>query len=256
MSFGLSSESSIDNYEILLRKSNYYLYYPFNEDNIIEIPFIKKYSFYVYSPLSDKNGYTFIINTEQEEIEYYYLNTEVLNENTINIKQLEQNKIKTKKKNDGNNLFSLKKKDDSNKIIIMKINIDNPIYFKIIRSINDSDENEQNNLDENQKSNTFLIIIIILIIFILLTSFVGVIIYKIKKNKNKHLNINNLDIMYDEIDDNSVTPYKEDINPINDENNSIELFKCSHEKSKSGNLENNDESVEIAALPIFYNFKK
>ena len=71
MTFGLSSISSMDNYDIILRQSDYYLYYPFF-NNKVEIPFIKTYSFYVYSYFSYNIGFSFIINTKQEEIEYYY----------------------------------------------------------------------------------------------------------------------------------------------------------------------------------------
>lgn len=198
MNFGLSSESSIDNYDIILRKSNYYLYYPFNEDGIFEISFIKNYSFYVYSYFSDNIGYSFIINSKQDEIEYYYLDKDNFNENDINISDLKPEKIKTVEK-DGNITFSIKKKNESNKIIIIKINIDKPNDFKIIRSfyIDNNEKKEESESESeseiNGKSNLSIIIIVIVIFVLMIFIIVGFRFYKVyKKNQNKNLNVDNV----------------------------------------------------------------
>ena len=95
MKYGLSSKEFIDNYDIILRQSNYYLFYPFNNKNIIEIPFLKSYSFYIYTYLSlNESGYNFQTNIEQEYIEYYFLDKKEFNENDININNLKSKKNK------------------------------------------------------------------------------------------------------------------------------------------------------------------
>ena len=194
MNFGLSSESSIDNYDIILRKSNYYLYYPFNEDGILEISFIKNYLFYVYSHFSDKIGYSFIINSKQDEIEYYYLDKDYFNENDININDLKPEKVKTLEK-DGNITFSIKKKNESNKIIIIKINIDKQNDFKLIRSfyIDNNEQKEESESTTNGNSNLSIIIIVIVIFVLIIFILVGFRFYKVyKKNQNKNSNIDNI----------------------------------------------------------------
>lgn len=195
MNFGLSSESPIDNYDIILRKSNYYLYYPFNEDGILEISFIKNYSFYVYSYFSDENGYSFVINSKQDEIEYYYLDKDNFNENDININELKPEKIKTVDK-DGNVTFSIKKKNESNKIIIIKINIDKQNDFKLIRTFyidNNDEKKEEAETKINESSNLSIIITVIVIFVLLIFIIVGFRFYKVyKKNHNKNLNVDNV----------------------------------------------------------------
>jgi len=195
MNFGLSSESPIDNYDIILRKSNYYLFYPFNEDGILEISFIKNYSFYAYCYFSDKIGYSFVINSKQDEIEYYYLDKDNFNENDININELKPEKIKTVDK-DGNVTFSIKKKNESNKIIIIKINVDKQNDFKLIRSFyidNNDEKKEEAETKINESSNLSIIIIVIVIFVLLIFIIVGFRFYKVyKKNHNKNLNVDNV----------------------------------------------------------------
>jgi hypothetical protein len=275
MKFGLSSESSIDNYDIILRKSNYYLYYPFNNDGIIEISFVKNYSFYVYSYFSDKIGYSFSINSKQDEIEYYYLDKDNFNENDINISDLKSEKIKTVEK-DGNITFSIKKKNDSNKIIIIKINIDNPNDFEIIRSLyienNQKEEKEvKEEKDEeskiNQKSNltkTFIIIIFVLMIFII----VGFIFYKVyKKNQIKNLSVDNIGPLGKDGDlneeINNIT-HEEKEREIRKNNDNIELANFSlkkgeiHQKNMKDNKPNiikDDNDNDPSIPPINPSFK-
>ena len=181
MNFGLSSKEPMDNYDIFFRQSNYYLIYPFESKDIIEIKFIKFDSFYIFSTFPENNGYTFIFNSNQNEIEYYYLKKEEFNENEININDLDLNKVETKFYNKSNNTifsnlseetrcFSIKNKK---KAVVFKININNNIDFKISREI----------YIDDSMSKVFLIIIIISIIIIILI--IGFIIFKIIKIKKK-----------------------------------------------------------------------
>ena len=153
MNFGLSSEEPMDNFDILLRQSNYYLFYPFNESNIIEIPFIKPSSIYIYSNLSAVDGYIFISNSNQEEIEYYYLEEDKFIEEDINLLNLNVSKVKTQNQEDKNNtcFFNLKDeiknftiKKEKHKAVIIKMNINNITDFIITRKeykINKEDNN-------------------------------------------------------------------------------------------------------------------
>ncbi len=176
---------------------------------------------------------------------------------------------------DGNITFSIKKKNDSNKIIIIKINIDNPNDFKIIRSLyidnNQKEEKEVKDEKEvkeekdeeskiNQKSNLstpFIIIIFVLMIFII----VGFIFYKVyKKNKNKNLSVDNIGPLGKDGDLN------EEINNItheekereirkNNDNNNIEIanFSKKGEIHKKNMEDDNDNDPSIP--PINPSFK-
>ena len=193
MNFGLSSEEPMDNFDILLRQSNYYLFYPFNESNIIEIPFIKSSSIYIYSNLSAVDGYIFISNSNQEEIEYYYLEEDKFIEEDINLLNLNVSKVKTQKYEDKNNtcFFNLKDeiknftiKKEKHKAVIIKMNINNITDFIITRK-----EYKINKEDNN--FNVKILALIIIIIF-LIALFIAFIVFKYWKKKNSK-KINNRD---------------------------------------------------------------
>ena len=248
MNIGLSSEQPIDNFDILIRQSNYYLIYPFNESNIIEIPFIKSALIYIYSNLPSKDGYTFISNTNQEEIEYYYLEEDKFNEDDINLLNLIPFKVKAEKQEDKNNtcFFNLKDeiknftvKKDNYKAVIIKMNIDNLTNFIITRKEHKihHQTNENNNSNFNVK-----ILVLIIIIIVLISLFVIFIIFRCwKKKKNKNLinmDVDNIGITENFIDNNNtkneLTPsvLKNGINkievtaiPMNDYNDDSEENK-------------------------------
>ena len=241
MNFGLSSDESMDNYDIIIRQSNYSLIHPFNETNIIEIPFIKSYTLYLYSDLSENDGYEFIFNNNQEEVEYYYLKTDEFNENKIDINSLESEIAKTKKKDNVNTTdifnttdeeiksFIIEKDSDKNKAVVMKIKINGLIDFKIFR---DKYIKEPN--------HTFIIIIsaIISIFIIIIIGFLIIKLIKKCKNNNRDIEIiNNNENLINNVNN-------EENKSTTNGNNSIELNQCSNDNQINDytpNYENNKE---------------
>ena len=148
MKLGISSKEYIDNFDILLYQTNYYLFHTFNKNNKVEMPFIKPSSIYIFSNISNLYGYNYTINIEQKEIIYYIYKNEkkTFNENDINLNNLNSKKVKTHKKEDGYNWFTIdnEKGNNDNKIIIMKININNYCDFIISRDIYKYEEHGNN----------------------------------------------------------------------------------------------------------------
>ena len=260
MTFGLSSNELMDNYDIILRQSNYSLIYPFNQSNIIEIPFINSYTFYIFSNLLENDGYEFIINNKQEEIEYYYLETEEFNENNININSLESDTVKTIIKESINNTnifdldneiksFTIEKNSDKNKAVILKIKIDGLINFKIYRN------------KYIKEPNYILLIVIITIVSLLILIIIGFIIIKIirrhKKNKIDYNMNSNLITNNNETSNNIETPYYDNIinksTELNEySNNGLQLKCCDNindnvtpsDEDKSHILTKNENIIE------------
>ena len=143
MDFGLSSIDSMDNYDILIKQSNYYLFYPFNSSDLVEIPIIKSCTFYIFSNLSQSDGYTFISNFKQEEVEYFYLELKELDESKININNLKPKKINVTKTTKRYNCFEHKEEiknftvyKNKHKAVVLKINIVNETNFIMTREEN------------------------------------------------------------------------------------------------------------------------
>ena len=225
MNFGLSSNEAMDNYDIILRQSNYSLIYPFNSSNIIEIPFIRSYSFYIFSNFPEKvKQYTFTINSQQEEIEYFYLDKEEFNEKNINIGNLKANNIKANKENDKMK-FTIKKDDEKNKAVIFKININNGINFII-------------NREESESSNSFvtvLLVILAIIIIALIGYYIYKKIYREKNNQKEYKNIINQPIKYD----NMLDDLEENNNNINNNITPNISNKNYQTPTNTGNYNNN-----------------
>ena len=244
MNFGLSSNEPMDNYDIILRQSNYKLIYPFNSNNEIEIPFIKNYSFYIFTNFSENSEYIFNTNSNQEEIEYFYLDKEEFNEKTINISNLKSIKLKTVKEKD-NREFIIKKKDEKNKAVIFKINIDNGINFKINRDKYKSDEKSEG--DENEKINensgpgsinalNILLIIICLIIIVAIGIYICRRIFRERHKNQMNILINDIQkedgMLHDLEEDNSSIITKGNDNKAN---NSSFIEKPSNQKMMGNN---------------------
>ena len=102
------------------------------------------------------------------------------------INNLESKIVKTTKKEDGYNWFSIQneKENNNNSIIIMKIKINNFCDFIMSRDIY---EKPSNNEEKDKKSNSKLIIIIVIISIVFVAIFIilyCVIYKKYKKIKN------------------------------------------------------------------------
>ena len=244
MNFGLSSNEPMDNYDIILRQSNYKLIYPFNSNNEIEIPFIKNYSFYIFTNFSENSEYIFNTNSNQEEIEYFYLDKEEFNEKTINISNLKSIKLKTVKEKD-NREFIIKKKDEKNKAVIFKINIDNGINFKINRDKyksgekSEGDENEKINENSGSGSNNALKLLLIIICLIIIVAIGIYICRRIFRERHK----NQMNILINDIqkEDGMLHDLEEDNSSIitkgndNKANNSSFIEKPSNQKMMGNN---------------------
>ena len=175
-------------------------------------------------------------------------------------------KVKTHKKEDGYNWFTIdnEKGNNDNKIIIMKININNYCDFIISRDIYKYEKH-----GNNKKKLIIIIIAIIIIACLIIFIIVYFVIYK--KNKNKNFDIKNIEDggKLFENDDLSVVTPKEDIydynndndNDTNDNNNinNIELVnkKRKFNQFNDKNIEQKDfqDNNNIAAPPINQNYK-
>ena len=169
------------------------------------------------------DGYTFISNSNQEEIEYYYLEQDKFNEEDIKILNLKSYKVSTQKQEDKNNTCFVNSTNEiknftiikeNYKAVILKMNINNLTNFIITRK----EYKIYKESNENNSSKVMLIVIISIITIILVISIF--IIYIILKKKKK--NINNSDCITNEIKNNTS---KNELTPVDVKNdiNNIEL---------------------------------
>ena len=240
MEFGLAKDS-MNNYDILLRQSNFHLIYPFNYTDFIEIPLIQSSSFYIFSNLSEGEGYSFISNSMQKEVEYFYLEQNEFDEKSININNLHSNITNTEdqyniysefKRSEKIRIFYIDKND--HKAVIFKIDMDIENYndFRIIRhSFGDYNKKDDNDNNKNKNKNSHISVIIISIIIIIVLIAVAVIkIRKIIINRRNDINIENINneliVEFNQItpknDNNSnVTPKISNNERVNNDNNII-----------------------------------